>query len=436
MGKIKVSFIPKLSDTLFYISKENKHLFLNQDLPNWLVLNQNSAYIVGLIDGKKSIEEIYQTLTNSNIKVEKDKILYLFRELKQYGIINDEDLIANKQNHRNNNSSHSKLHIVHIQLTNECNLSCKYCFAESGANHENFLSLDELKKIVDDTNKISNNLAFILSGGEPFLYPHTVEFMEYINSLGKQIHLLTNGILITAERAKKIAKLCSFIKISIDGSTEEINSITRGKGSLEGAMRGYKLLISEGANVSISMTVTKKNIFDIPNMVKKFGNRLALQPFFKAGRGIKNADLQITGREYYEALANVDGLKPMGRLGKRLEGIRGRGVTKCAMADGEIAISNNGDVFPCQMLMDDEFKGGNIRQDTIEEIINSKTFKKVSSFSSLENEDCMVCPIKLMCGGACRARSYLETGSLFKNSDFCDYEKLAYINGIFEVSEF
>ncbi len=91
---------------------------------------------------------------------------------------------------------------------------------------------------------------------------------------------------------------------------------------------------------------------------------------------------------------------------------------------------------PDPFYLDDEFKGGNIRQDTIEEIINSKTFKKVSSFSSLENEDCMVCPIKLMCGGACRARSYLETGSLFKNNDFCDYEKLAYINGIFEVSEF
>ncbi|WP_363317911.1 SPASM domain-containing protein [Sulfurimonas sp.] len=69
-------------------------------------------------------------------------------------------------------------------------------------------------------------------------------------------------------------------------------------------------------------------------------------------------------------------------------------------------------------------------------ILNSKIFKEVSSFSSLTNEECSVCPIKLLCGGACRARSYLETGSLFKNSEFCSYEKLAYINGIFENSEF
>lgn len=106
------------------------------------------------------------------------------------------------------------------------------------------------------------------------------------------------------------------------------------------------------------------------------------------------------------------------------------------MADGEISISENGDVFPCQMLAEEEFKGGNIKTDRIKDILNSEIFKEVASFSSLTNEDCSICPIKLLCGGACRARSYAETGSLFKNSEFCSYEKLAYINGIFENSEF
>ncbi|MDD5371873.1 MAG: SPASM domain-containing protein [Sulfurimonas sp.] len=88
------------------------------------------------------------------------------------------------------------------------------------------------------------------------------------------------------------------------------------------------------------------------------------------------------------------------------------------------------------MLAEEEFKGGNIKTDRIKDILNSEIFKEVASFSSLTNEDCSICPIKLLCGGACRARSYAETGSLFKNSEFCSYEKLAYINGIFENSEF
>lgn len=117
-------------------------------------------------------------------------------------------------------------------------------------------------------------------------------------------------------------------------------------------------------------------------------------------------------------MASIDGFKPMARIGELLEGIRGRGVTKCAMADGEISISENGDVFTCQMLAEEEFKGGNIKTDKIEDILNSKIFKEVASFSSLTNEDCSVCPIKLLCGGACRARSYAETGSLFKIMNF------------------
>ncbi len=432
-----LSFVPKLSKSLFYTPKRGKHLFLNTDLPDWLVLNQNAAYIVNLIDGQKTIGDIFNFLISLNSKTSESELLELFISLQKHGIINDDELVKQKFAVSKKINSHPKLHLVHIKLTDECNLSCKYCYAESGAvAYKSFLSLDELKKIADDVKKIVNHADFTLSGGEPFLYPHLMEYMEYLKSLENNIFLLTNGMYITKANVSKIAKLCSLIKISIDGSSEEINSITRGKSSFEGAYRGYKMLLDEGANVYITMTVTKANINDIPNMVKLFGNRLTLQPFFKAGRGTDNDNLQITGLEYYQAMASIDGFKPIGRIGELLEVLRGRGVTKCAMADGEISISENGDVFPCQMLAEEEFRGGNIKTDRIEDILNSVVFKEVASFSSLTNEDCSVCPIKLLCGGACRARSYLETGSLFQNSEFCSYEKLAYINGIFENSEF
>ena len=126
----------------------------------------------------------------------------------------------------------------------------------------------------------------------------------------------------------------------------------------------------------------------------------------------------------------------MGGFASILERVRGRGTTKCAMADAEISISENGDVYPCQMMTDEQFKGGNIYENSISEILNSDIFQKLITFSSKTNEDCKICPIKLLCGGACRARSFYQTGDVFKNSDFCEYEKLAYINGIFENYEF
>lgn len=432
---LSLDFIPKLTESLFYLKKDNKHLFLNTDLPNWQVVNQNCAFIIGKIDGKKSIQNILDELKSNNILIKSNKILELFESLKQYGIVNDDVLIKQKNSLCCSVNHTNKFHLVHFKLTDECNLSCKYCYAESGASKKKTLDIEELKKVVDEVKCISTNVDYTLSGGEPFLYPNLFELMEYIHSLDNKIFLLTNGMYITEENSKKVAKLCSLIKISIDGSNEEINSITRGKNSFQSALNGFKILMSDKANVQVTMTVTQKNIGDIKNMLKLFGNRLTLQPFFKAGRGTESDEFGITGEEYYNAMASIEGFQPMARLGESLNIFRNKGTTKCAMADSEISISDNGDVYPCQMLAEDDFYGGNIKENSIKEILNSKKFQEVASFSSLTNEECKECPIKLLCGGACRARSYFESGSIFVNSDFCEYEKMAFINGIFEHAE-
>lgn len=431
---LTLAHIPKLSESIFYTQKDDKHLFLNQDRPDWLVLNENSAYIVSLIDGIKSIEDIYQELKTNYSFDDLEKIIELFENLRKHHIIDDDK--KDCSNFTCNMASKPKLHIVHLQLTNDCNLSCKYCYAESGKGSDKKLSFSDIKKVIDDIEDIASNVAYTITGGEPLLNPNALDIIEYLYQKKKEIFLLTNGLLISEENASFLAKTCVQIKISIDGSCEEVNALTRGKGSFQKALDGYNLLRKNGANVYIAMVVTQANKHDIQNMVNLFGNRLTLQPFFKAGRGIENEELQITGSEYYNTMASVEGLQPLGRIGELLNRLRNHGTTKCAMADGEIYISENGDVYPCQMLMEDEFKGGNIYTHSINEILNSKTFQKLATFSSLKNSECKECPIRLLCGGTCRARSYLDTGSVFKNSAFCEYEQLAYINGIFEASKF
>lgn len=430
-----VDFIPKLTDALFYMQKDDKHLFLNTDLPNWQVVNQNSAFLIGKIDGKKNIQDIFDELSSDNIKIELNIILELFESLKQHGIIDNDILMKQKKSSSSRSlNNHHKLYAVHLKLTDECNLSCKYCYAKSGAK-KSTLPLSKLKNIVDEIHELSTNVNYTLSGGEPLLYSNIFELMEHIRSHNCAIALLTNGMYINKENVKKISQLCELIKISIDGSSEKMNSITRGKNSFKSALSGYELLLQENANVMVSMTVTKKNIHDIENMVKMFGNRLNLQPFFKAGRGAINDEFGISGIEYYEAMAKIENFQPLSKLGESLARLKNKGVTKCTVGDQEISISDNGNVYPCHMLTEDEFFGGNVNNMSIKEILNSSILKNVASFSSLINEECKVCPIKLLCGGACRARSYFESGSIFVNSDFCEYEKMAFINGIFEHSE-
>ena len=108
-----------------------------------------------------------------------EKILSLFEELKSHSILDNDNVIKSTVCE---NTSKPKLHIVHVQMTNECNLSCKYCYAESGKSANSNISLVKLKNTVSEINGISNNVVYTITSGEPLLNPNTIEFMEYLHS--------------------------------------------------------------------------------------------------------------------------------------------------------------------------------------------------------------------------------------------------------------
>ncbi len=183
------------------------------------------------------------------------------------------------------------------------------------------------------------------------------------------------------------------------------------------------------------MTVTQNNIDHIDQMVSRFGNRLSFQPLFSAGRA-KTENLGITGNEYYNALSSVKGVKPLSRLSSRLNNARKNGVYKCAIGDAEISISETGDVYPCQLLHVPEFLAGNIRNNSLQEIYRSSDILNRCRRLDINHlQGCKKCSVRLICGGACRARAFYEKGRIDVSGDFCEYEKKAIINGIFESYE-
>lgn len=278
----------------------------------------------------------------------------------------------------------------------------------------------------------------MLSGGEPLLHPHALDFAEEAARAGNDVHLLTNGSLINNDEiARRIAATIKLVKISVDGSTDAIHSISRGKGNFGKVIQAMDYLERHGANVLVASTVTKKNVHDIANMSARFGSRLTLQPLFKAGRGEGMADKALTGEEYYRAMDEVDGVAPMGNVARVLEGMRNRGVTKCALADREISISESGDVYPCQLLHAPEFLAGNIHTNNLVEIyFNSPVLRKMRSINVGTVDECSKCPIRLICAGGCRARDFYEGGGVESVGECCECEKLAFINGILDYSNF
>src|SRR5208337_1250228 len=119
------------------------------------------------------------------------------------------------------------------------------------------LSFGDLESIAKGVASISRSVEYVLSGGEALLSPHALDFAEIVKKSGNTVHILTNGTLIDEKNAERISKVAEMVKISLDGSCENIHSETRGKNNFDKVVRAIDLLMNLKANVIVAMTVTR-----------------------------------------------------------------------------------------------------------------------------------------------------------------------------------
>ncbi len=420
--------ILKLPKDIKVLKKEKKYLFLSPSIPAWIVVNANGARALKLCNGKRTVEEISRILSKNTPKEQSVKDFF-------------QEAAAATRLFSFPPGEHTytpySLKTAHINLTNKCNLKCVYCYADERSNEKETLAHEDVINIINSINNISGNAEIVLTGGEPLLVDHAIDIAKYAKAKGNKIQLLSNGILINERSAGEIARIFDLVKISLDGSSPEINDLHRGRGSYRAIVRAIELLVENKAHLQISMTVTRKNIKDIGAMAKRYGPLLSFAPLFNAGRAKLNRDLAITGKEYYKALSSNEGINPLRCLCTSFNKAQNNPIMKCAIGDAEISISDTGDVYPCHLLHLPQFRAGNVKERTLEDIYyNSDILKKCRELHVLNINKCSKCDIRFICGGACRARAFYEKGKINVSDNFCEYEMAAYINGFFGLYEF
>ena len=92
----------------------------------------------------------------------------------------------------------------------------------------------------------------------------------------------------------------------------------------------------------------------------------------------------------------------------------------CGAGTSMIAIGTQGNVYPCHMLMYDEYCIGNIKYDSIKNM--RKKSANATLFKSLnvdKIEGCSQCQFRYLCGGGCRGRSKLKFDVVDKVDPYC-----------------
>ncbi|WP_287985171.1 heme d1 biosynthesis radical SAM protein NirJ [Diaphorobacter sp.] len=185
---------------------------------------------------------------------------------------------------------HARGPVVIWNLIRRCNLTCKHCYALS-ADHDyaGELSLQEVYTVMDDL-KASGVPALILSGGEPLLRPDLFEIAARARDLGFYTGLSTNGTLIDAPMAARIAGAgFDYVGISLDGLKPTHDKFRRLDGAFDRSLAAIRHLATHNVKVGLRFTMTALNAHDLPALLQLMKDEGANKFYFShlnyAGRG-------------------------------------------------------------------------------------------------------------------------------------------------------
>jgi MoaA/NifB/PqqE/SkfB family radical SAM enzyme len=116
-----------------------------------------------------------------------------------------------------------------LDVTNICNSKCPFCFGFSSRQYDNScLNISDIKAILSQIKKFGGKGVTFTGGGDPLCNVATMDAVKYAKKIGLDIGFITNGILLTEEKAKILVNCCTWIRISLDAGTMETYKISHG----------------------------------------------------------------------------------------------------------------------------------------------------------------------------------------------------------------
>jgi len=328
---------------------------------------------------------------------------------------------------------------VSLEISIRCNLRCTYCWwwGENGIGPDLIksnspliaeeLKTQEIFNLIDQLYKYKPS--FYIAGGEPFIRKDTLQIIEYINSKGMNVSLTDNGTLLNDEIISRLSKIKNLsITFSIDG-LKEMHDKIRGNGNFDRTINNINRLIEKrGRNkyptIRTNTTMAPENIdslYELAIFLDKLGvdeinfqhlwytNKIVAKThkevlsneFGLLDNGVDSHVVgeqhEITSTDYADKVANFTQMLlrnivkfrstisfyPLLSKNEIIKYYTDNTFSKyqyCMAPWNEIAIKANGDVMFCPDEWITEFKLGNIKENTIDQLWNNEQAQKFRSF--------------------------------------------------------
>lgn len=385
------------------------------------------------------------------IEFDKDKSIVFFPETLQIGLIDKklsttdcaDSYISNSDTPVDIRNDYKNIYKLMVNLTDNCNLKCKYCYS----NYEDINDLDTklteviISKFFLNKSCISVDNIFFF-GGEPLLnYNTLVYFVNRINELhndGKiafspKFHIITNGTIFNEKIGRFFYENNIDVIVSIDGPKY-----------IQDYQRPFKNSDHSSFDIIVPNILSMKS-FDLKisyeatftNFSRENCSKIKLRKFFHESLELNSGiivDEMIENRNdigyidfidkdencFINALHNIDLNDEHFEYSYRLL-LKKKINYPCTLGKDTFHILANGDIYPCQILSGNKkFLIGNVLHSDFDNILDNNFFKMLNK--EYDNDKCKKCYIRHICK-YCPARNYIEYKNWHLSEEQCEILK-------------
>jgi len=154
-----------------------------------------------------------------------------------------------------------------IEVTDECDMYCPGCYRHNLEGHR---PLEEVKRDILFCQKMINCERIAIAGGEPLIYPHILDVVDFISKQELKPMILTNGMKLDWNFATELKKAgLTQIYFHVDSAQERHGWKGKNEIEMNELRQHYADLIFElgGVQCGFNTTVFRSNLKFIPHIV-------------------------------------------------------------------------------------------------------------------------------------------------------------------------